>query len=380
MHAQGTSLCSLPLSTTAGHTLYINNLNIFHPNIYSHKQYTQITAVKAMADPEVATKAPESDQQPTTSITEPSAISAQDTRAQSGPAMGEHCATDRPLDPNHPPPTGETIYLNDVATYVSKPASYPQEPGKLLLLLTGGTGLHSTNNQLQADAYAARGFLVVMPDQFGDDAAPNTGAVSPTAAENSQSAENNPSLLERVKMGAAETAKSFMIDMWLARQTPEKVLPILSKALVGAREQFADAVANGGGVYGVGYCVGGKYLLHLLGNQEEQGQEGDEKAELVKEPELKAGAIAHGAMVTKDDLEGVRRPLAMVCVSEDSLFPDDVREQGKAALELNSVEHDVRVFDGVPHGFAVTGDYGERHIQSSQAEAFKMMCDWLERY
>lgn len=49
--------------------------------------------------------------------------------------------------------------------YIAKPADYPHSPSKLLLLLTGGTGIHSTNNQLQADKYAGEGFLVVMPDQ-----------------------------------------------------------------------------------------------------------------------------------------------------------------------------------------------------------------------
>jgi poly(3-hydroxybutyrate) depolymerase len=49
--------------------------------------------------------------------------------------------------------------------YISKPNDYPHAPSKLLLLLTGGTGIKSTNNQLQADKYASEGFLVVMPDQ-----------------------------------------------------------------------------------------------------------------------------------------------------------------------------------------------------------------------
>ena len=54
-------------------------------------------------------------------------------------------------------------------------------------------------------------------------------------------------------MGFATTAKSFMVDMWLARQTPEKVLPLLRKVVEGAKEEFADAVANGGAVYADGY-------------------------------------------------------------------------------------------------------------------------------
>jgi dienelactone hydrolase len=53
-----------------------------------------------------------------------------------------------------------------VDVYVAKPADYPHAPCKLLLLLTGGTGIHSSNNQIQADKFAAEGYVVVMPDQY----------------------------------------------------------------------------------------------------------------------------------------------------------------------------------------------------------------------
>ncbi|KAI9725529.1 MAG: hypothetical protein M1828_003017 [Chrysothrix sp. TS-e1954] len=325
-----------------------------------------------MADPEIATKAPESDAQ-TSPITN-------DTPAQSGPSMGEHCTTDRPL-PSHgnTTPTGEITTLNKIECYISKPSSYPHSPSRLLLLLTGGTGIHSTNNQLQADAYAARGFLVVMPDQFTGDAAPTT-TTAPAQGE-------EPSIIERVKMGAAETAKSFMLDMWLARHDVEKVMPILQATLEGAREEFADAVANGGGIYGVGYCFGAKYILLLCGSHSDSVKHGQkrteedvEQGEVQRGPELRAGAIAHGTLVTKADVEGVRAPVAMACVQNDSLFPDEIREQGKASLELNAVDHNIQVFEGVPHGFAVLGDYADQHIEAKQKEAFEMMCEWLETH
>ena len=67
--------------------------------------------------------------------------------------------------------------------YVSKPSEYPHVPAKLLLLLTGGTGLKSVNNQIQADTFASEGFLVVMPDLFGGDPAPNTSATVEAGAE-----------------------------------------------------------------------------------------------------------------------------------------------------------------------------------------------------
>jgi dienelactone hydrolase len=67
----------------------------------------------------------------------------------------------------------------------------------------------------------------------------------------------------------------------------------------GAKEEFADAVANGGGIYAVGYCFGGKYVL-LLGSElpdtVPQGQAiGDEEQGMIKlPPRIKAGALAHG--------------------------------------------------------------------------------------
>lgn len=91
--------------------------------------------------------------------------------------------------------------------------------------------------------------MVVLPDQFANDPLPG----SATYAE-----EKDPSIIEQIKLRVAETSKSFLIDMWLARQTPEKVLPIIHKVLDAAKDEFADAVANGGGVYSVGYCFGGR--------------------------------------------------------------------------------------------------------------------------
>lgn len=59
-----------------------------------------------------------------------------------------------------------TIFCNKV--YISKPSDYPHQPSKLLLFLTSATGIHSKNNQLQADKFASEGFVVVAPDQYED--------------------------------------------------------------------------------------------------------------------------------------------------------------------------------------------------------------------
>ena len=233
--------------------------------------------------------------------------------------------------------------------YIAKPADYPHAPSKLLLLLTGGTGVKSVNNQLQADRFAAEGFLVIVPDQFDGDSAPQ---ITPEPTSPTQL-----SFLERLKLGITDTAKSFMIDMWLARQTPEKIMPRLLKIIESVKEEFADAVANGGGIYAVGYCIGAKFVLLLAGEHPKDvpwgpaNTEDAQEAEMVKrDPVIKAGAIAHAAQVYPDDIAAVKTPILLICVQNDPLFPDEVRQTGVETLEKNQVQHEVKVYPEVPHG------------------------------
>ena len=192
-------------------------------------------------------------------------------------------------------------------------------------------------------------------------------------------------MIEKVKMGLATTAKSFFLDMWLARQTPEKVVPILHKVIEGAKEEFADAVANGGGVYAAGYCFGGKYVCLFAAEQEKELSKGqkqtDEEAGLTKdEPLIKAGTLAHGTQVTKEDLEAVKSPLSFVCVENDNLFPDEIREAGQEFLQKNNIEHEMKVYPNVPHGFAVVGQYEDEKIQKAQEDAYHQMVAWLKAH
>ena len=187
-------------------------------------------------------------------------------------------------------------------------------------------------------------------------------------------------------MGLATTAKSFMVDMWLARQTPEKVLPLLRKVVEGAKEEFADAVANGGGVYAVGYCFGGKYVCLLAAELPDfaahgQAPPNDEEAGMAKaEPLIKAGALAHGTLITPEDLQAIKSPISLACVENDQLFPDDVRNAGQTYLEEHKVKHEVKIYPGVPHGFAVVGEYEDPKIQDAQKEAFTQMLEWLKAH
>lgn len=223
--------------------------------------------------------------------------------------------------------------------YISKPADYPHAPARLLLLLTGGTGIKSVNNQIQADRFAGEGYLVLMPDIFAGDSAPGAVAVE----------EESTSWLDQVKLKMVEVSKSFVIDMWLARVTPDRVLPILHKVLDGARDQYADAVKHGDGIYAVGYCVGARFVL-LLAKQSKAAQGDEEAAMTATGPHIKVGALAHAASVQHEDFDDLSVPLSFVCVEDDPLFSDEVRTHGEDAMSKANLEHEVQVYPGVPHG------------------------------
>lgn len=311
-------------------------------------------------EPELATKAPESDlydepldaDKETLPTTATASVPVPSSTAQ--PTLSEHCTTDRPLPTTLPDaPSGQlTTYKDNIKTYISKPSDYPTTPARLLLLLTNGTGVDSLNNQHQADMFARKNYVVVMPDLFSGDPAPNTKPTEHTKAD-----EASASWLETVKLKAAETAKAFTLDMWLARHTPEKVLPIIHRVLEQAREEFADAVSHGGGVYGVGYCFGGKYVLTLAserGNKAMPGHQADERAAeegMVRRGlEIKAGVCAHGTLVGREDMRGITAPVSLICVENDPLFPGEVLEDGEKWLKENGVEHEIDVYGDVPHG------------------------------
>lgn len=182
-------------------------------------------------------------------------------------------------------------------------------------------------------------------------------------------------------------AKSFTIDMWLARHTPEKVLPLLHRVIDSVKEEFADAVANGGGLYAVGYCFGARYVL-LLGSdlhadvaQGQRAPEAEAEEGMRKQgPQIKCGAIAHGTQVDAKDMAGVSVPMCVVAVEDDPLFPNQVRDEGKKALEKKGLKHEMHVYPGVPHGFAVLGDYEDGKIVEKQKEAFGQMLGWVKQH
>jgi dienelactone hydrolase len=107
----------------------------------------------------------------------------------------------------------------------------------------------------------------------------------------------------------------------------------------------------------------------------------DEEAGIVSNgPHIKAGAIAHATLVSREDFDGVKAPLTFVCVENDQLFLDEVKTYGEEYLKENKVESEFKTYSGVPHGFGVVGEYEDAKIKAAQVEAFDQMLAWLKAH
>jgi hypothetical protein len=73
-------------------------------------------------------------------------------------------------------------------------------------------------------------------------------------------------------------------------------------------------------------------------------------------------------MTSKEDIESVKKPITFACVGKlksdmlerwqgthsflegDPYFPDEFREEARKFLEEHKLEHEMRVYQDVPHG------------------------------
>lgn len=131
-------------------------------------------------------------------------------------------------------------------------------------------------------------------------------------------------------------------------------MPIVQAVVKQAREEFADAVTNGSGVFAVGYCFGGKYVLSLAAGRPASGSAGQEakveEGHIQHEPAIKCGVCVHGTLVSVEDVRFLRAPIQIIAVEDDPLFPEEVLDAARDSLKQSGTDHQVEVYPGVPHG------------------------------
>ncbi|UPL02091.1 hypothetical protein LCI18_013025 [Fusarium solani-melongenae] len=159
---------------------------------------------------------------------------------------------------------------------------------------------------------------------------------------------------------------TFNLPNWMQGQlgakkiphTPQTVDPIVEQSLQTLRGKYkckTIAVA--------GYCFGAKYAVRALGSSN-----------------IDAAFIAHPVMISKEELENVKGPLAIAAAEIDTIFPASERHQSEETLKKLGTPFQINLYSGVHHGFAVRCDLSDRVQRLAKESAFLLALQWFEAY
>jgi len=228
-------------------------------------------------------------------------------------------------------PTGETITIAGVQTYISKPppAKDSLHDKKIILYLADVFGPFYINAQLLQDYYASHGFTVLGLDYFFGD----------------------PIHLHTNEEGFDRTA-------WIA------------KSMQRAKEAFPKWIKEVRDIYGanakysaVGYCFGGPFAL-----------------ELATTNDVVAAAFAHPAFLNEDHFKQITKPLLLSCAETDHTFPKESRRRAEDILEEVKATYHVQIFSGVAHGFGTRGDPEVENSRWAKEKSAQGILEWFIRF
>jgi len=227
-------------------------------------------------------------------------------------------------------PSGRTVTIADVPTYVSHPQSQTEgNIKKIILYLPDVFGPFSINCQLLQDYYASHGFVVLGIDYFLGD---------PVHVHNGE-----PNFDRQAWTDKSRKQASDVFPKWL-----EAV-----KKIYGTDAKYCT----------VGYCFGGPYVLDLAATDD-----------------VVAAAFAHPAFLDEDHFEKAKQPLLLSCSETDYTFSVESRRRAEDILVKNKATYTIQVFSGVEHGFAVRGDPNVGDSRWAKEESARGIIGWFLRF
>ncbi|KAJ0677301.1 putative dienelactone hydrolase, alpha/Beta hydrolase [Helianthus annuus] len=190
-----------------------------------------------------------------------------------------------------------------------------------VLLISDIYGYEAPKLRKIADKVAAAGYYVVVPDMFfGDPFIPKSN------------------LQDWIKIHPAKPAVEF------------------AKPVIGALKEKGISKIGA-----AGFCWGAKVVV-----------------ELAKDASIQAAALLHPTFVTLDDIKEVKVPVAILGAEFDKESPPEVVKQFEAALQAKpEVDHFVKIYPGVSHGWTVR--YRDEDITAGKRaqEAHQDLLDWF---
>ncbi|CAI0391230.1 unnamed protein product [Linum tenue] len=108
------------------------------------------------------------------------------------------------------------------------------------------------------------------------------------------------------------------------------------------------------------------------------GAAGKVVVELAKSDVIQAAVLLHPSQVTVDDIEDVKKPIAVLGAEIDKLSPPELLRQLEQVLSTKPGY--VKIFGGVVHGWTTKyKDEDEASVRSAE-EAHQNMLDWFIKF
>ncbi|KAF8798403.1 alpha/beta-hydrolase [Phlegmacium glaucopus] len=228
-------------------------------------------------------------------------------------------------------PTGKTITIADVQTYISEPpakSASSQDKKKIILYFADVYGPFYINAQLLQDYYASHGFIVLGIDYFFGDP---------------------------VHLHLEE---GFDRKAWMSkyRERAKEVVPKWIKAV-------RDIYGTDAKYCAVGYCFGGPFAL-----------------EVATTDDVVAAAFAHPASLNEDHFRKLTKPLLLSCAETDFTFPAESRRRAEDILAEVKATYHVQIFSGVSHGFGTRGDPNVENSRWAKEKSAQGIIEWFVRF
>ncbi|KAL4590216.1 hypothetical protein LXL04_003142 [Taraxacum kok-saghyz] len=215
--------------------------------------------------------------------------------------------------------SGDVLQIASLNTYVSGDAN-----SKIAIVLISDVyGYGAPKLRKLADKVASAGYYVVVPDFFhGDPLIPETP-----------------------------------IQDWLKNHGPVEAVVFAKSVIQALKEKGISKIGA------AGFCWGAKVVV-----------------ELAKEAEIQVAALLHPSLVTLDDIKGVKVSTAILGAEIDKLSPPELVKEFELALEANTeIDHFVKIYSGVSHGWTVRWKDDDEIAVKCAKEAHEDLLAWFAK-
>ena len=125
----------------------------------------------------------------------------------------------------------------------------------------------------------------------------------------------------------------------------------------------------------IGFCWGGRYAI-LQAHGPSKDANGSSTGG------VDAAVACHPSLVAvPGDFEGVTKPLSIALGDKDSLVDAKTRDGIQEVLsKMTDVPHELRIYEGMVHGFALRGDWSGEEDKKAMDEVEAQGREWLSKY